>query len=122
MGQTHGIQIKITKYVPSNQTKKSPITVVFRAMFELNQVFEFCWVSLESTQLFIHSNKKDISLSCLGHGSNGNEEDGSRPPSRPGHSGASSTGHGSVGSKTLLDWINQAGNNSLESVADNCYR
>ena len=50
-----------------------------------------------------------------GHGSNGGHsgaEANSRPPSRePGH-----------GTKTLLDWINQAGNNSLESVADSCYR
>ena len=52
-----------------------------------------------------------------GHGSNGGqsgaEASTSRPPSRE-------PGHGTT--KTLLDWINQAGNNSLESVADSCYR
>ena len=49
-----------------------------------------------------------------GHGSNGVSTDTSRPPSRVVAGG----GQG----KTLLDWINQAGNNSLESVADSCYR
>eukprot|EP00092_Neocalanus_flemingeri_P034467 GFUD01037478.1.p1 GENE.GFUD01037478.1~~GFUD01037478.1.p1 ORF type:complete len:1402 (+),score=479.73 GFUD01037478.1:84-4289(+) len=48
-----------------------------------------------------------------GHGSNGVSTDGSRPPS-------SMLGGGK--NKTLLDWINQAGNNSLEQVADSCYR
>ena len=48
-----------------------------------------------------------------GHGSNGVSTDTSRPPSRV---------VGGLQGKTLLDWINQAGNNSLESVADSCYR
>ena len=48
-----------------------------------------------------------------GHGSNGVSTDTSRPPSRV---------VGGVQGKTLLDWINQAGNNSLESVSDSCYR
>ena len=47
-----------------------------------------------------------------GHGSNGVSTDTSRPPSRV---------RGGQG-KTLLDWINQAGNNSLENIADSCYR
>lgn len=48
-----------------------------------------------------------------GHGSNGVSTDGSRPSS------SMLTG---AKNKTLLDWINQAGNNSLEQVADSCYR
>jgi len=48
-----------------------------------------------------------------GHGSNGVSTDGSRPSSSMLAGGKS---------KTLLDWINQAGNNSLEQVADSCYR
>lgn len=48
-----------------------------------------------------------------GHGSNGVSTDGSRPSSSMLSGGKS---------KTLLDWINQAGNNSLEQVADSCYR
>ena len=47
-----------------------------------------------------------------GHGSNGVSTDTSRPASRV-RGGQS---------KTLLDWINQAGNNSLENIADSCYR
>jgi hypothetical protein len=31
-------------------------------------------------------------------------------------------GQGMKKSVTLLDWINQAGNSSLEQVADSCYR
>jgi len=48
-----------------------------------------------------------------GHGSNGVSTDGSRPPSGMFVGGKN---------KTLLDWISQAGNNSLEQVADSCYR
>ena len=48
-----------------------------------------------------------------GHGSNGVSTDGSRP---------SSSMLAGTKTKTLLDWINQAGNNSLEQVADSCYR
>ena len=47
-----------------------------------------------------------------GHGSNGlSTGEGSRPPSTAGGGGT-----------TLLDWIQQAGNHSLEQVADSCYR
>ena len=51
-----------------------------------------------------------------GHGSNGvSNSEGSRPPS----TGLAATG---CKSTTLLDWIQQAGNHSLEQVADSCYR
>ena len=51
-----------------------------------------------------------------GHGSNGvSTSEGSRPPS----TGLAGTG---CKSTTLLDWIQQAGNHSLEQVADSCYR
>ena len=49
-----------------------------------------------------------------GHGSNGvSTSEGSRP---------SSAGLQASSSLTLLDWIQQAGNHSLEQVADSCYR
>ena len=52
-----------------------------------------------------------------GHGSNGvSNSEGSRPPS----TGLAGTGCNK--STTLLDWIQQAGNHSLEQVADSCYR
>ena len=52
-----------------------------------------------------------------GHGSNGvSNSEGSRPPST---GLAANTG---CKSTTLLDWIQQAGNHSLEQVADSCYR
>ena len=52
-----------------------------------------------------------------GHGSNGvSNSEGSRPPS----TGLAATGCNK--STTLLDWIQQAGNHSLEQVADSCYR
>ena len=50
-----------------------------------------------------------------GHGSNSvSNSDGSRPPSAGVATGSCTT--------TLLDWIQQAGNHSLEQVADSCYR
>jgi hypothetical protein len=43
-------------------------------------------------------------------------------PTYPSRSNGVLLGQGMKKSVTLLDWINQAGNSSLEQVADSCYR